>query len=120
MKIMDNKEKSNKMPLGMKVATIVCSLMMLAVLLFPIWKIELGAPQYPEGLVLKIRATGLEGDVDIINGLNHYIGMRHLHAEDFIEFTVLPYLIGGFAALGFLVLISNRRKLFNAWFVLFL
>lgn len=104
----------------MKAVTLACSLLMLLVLALPIWKIELAAPQYPEGLVLKIRANGLEGNVDVINGLNHYIGMRHLHTEDFIEFKVLPYIIGCYAALGIVVLLLNRRKLFNAWFVLFL
>ncbi len=37
----------------------------------PIWRIELDAPQYPEGLALQIFADKLGGDVDIINGLNH-------------------------------------------------
>ena len=45
----------------------------------------------------------LAGNVDIINGLNHYIGMKTLHAEDFIEFTVLPYIIVFFAVFCFLV-----------------
>jgi copper chaperone NosL len=39
------------------------------------WQIELEAPQYPEGLVLKLHANKIGGDVEIINGLNHYIGM---------------------------------------------
>jgi copper chaperone NosL len=104
----------------MKVVTLCCSLMMIAVLFLPIWKIELAAPQYPEGLVLKIHAGKLGGNVDIVNGLNHYIGMRTLHADDFIEFTVLPFIIGGFAALGFITLFINRRKFFNAWLLLFL
>ena len=117
---MDSIEKAKKMSVSMKAATVACSIMMFLVLLFPIWKIELAAPQYPEGLVLKIRANGLEGNVDVINGLNHYIGMRHLHTEDFIEFKILPYIISGYALLGFVVLFLNRRKMFNAWFVLFL
>lgn len=104
----------------MKVATMCCSVMMIVVLFFPIWKIELAAPQYPEGLVLKIHANKLAGNVDVVNGLNHYIGMRPLHADDFIEFTALPYIIGAFAALGFLTLMLNRRKYFNTWLVLFL
>lgn len=104
----------------MKLITILSSILMVAVLFFPIWMIELEAPQYPEGLVLKIYANKLGGNVDIINGLNHYIGMRTLHTEDFIEFTVLPYMLGGFAALGLVVLAMNRRKLFNVWVLLFL
>ena len=104
----------------MKVVTILCSLLMLAVLFFPIWRIELSAPQYPEGLILTIWANKLAGNVDVINGLNHYIGMRHLHTEDFIEFTVLPYIIIGFTILGLIVLLLNRKKFFNSWFYLFI
>ncbi len=115
-----NKNHKDKMTAFMKVATILSSLMMLAVLFFPIWKIELTAPQYPEGLVLKIWVDKLAGNVDVINGLNHYIGMRHLHTEDFLEFTVLPYIVKGFAALGLVVLLLNRKKYFNLWFFLFL
>jgi len=118
---MKNEQKASRsMTLSMKVVTFICSAMMLVVLAVPIWQIQLTAPQYPEGLVLEIWANKLAGNVDIINGLNHYIGMRQLHAEDFMEFTVLPYIIGGYAALGFLTLLLNRRRIFNAWFVLFL
>lgn len=66
---------------------------LIAVLFTPIWRIDLDAPQYPEGLSLQIHATGLKGNVDIINGLNHYIGMKTLHNEDFVEFRILPYAI---------------------------
>lgn len=96
------------------------SLAMVAVLYFPIWKIELAAPQYPEGLTLKIAANGLRGDVDIVNGLNHYIGMQTLHTEDFLEFKILPFIIGGLAVLGFVAGAMNNRKLYYAWVALFL
>lgn len=96
------------------------SLAMVAVLYFPIWKIELAAPQYPEGLTLKIAANGIRGDVDVVNGLNHYIGMQTLHSADFIEFTILPYIIGGLALLGFVVCAVNNRKVFYTWVALFM
>lgn len=75
-----------------------------------IWRIELEAPQYPEGLALLIFANKLGGDVEIINGLNHYIGMQTLHAENFIEFTILPYIIGFFAFFALLVALINHKK----------
>ncbi|MBN8852104.1 MAG: hypothetical protein BGO55_26720 [Sphingobacteriales bacterium 50-39] len=103
-----------------RVAIFLISLAMFAVLSLPIWKIELSAPQYPEGLTLKIYADRIGGDVDIVNGLNHYIGMHTLHTRDFVEFTVLPYIIGGFAVLGLLVVLIGRRKVFYGWAFLFL
>ena len=105
-----------------KIVLFVCSIGLIAIVFLPIWKIQLDAPQYPEGLELNIFANGLRGNVDIINGLNHYIGMKTLHNKDFIEFTILPYIISFFALLYVIVLVVNKRKFFNfaaALFVLF-
>jgi len=92
---------------------IVCGISLIAVLLLPLWKIDLVAPQYPEGLRLLIYTHELAGDVDIINGLNHYIGMKTLHTKDFIEFSVLPYLVS-FFALAFIgtALLGQRKYLY--------
>jgi copper chaperone NosL len=102
--------KNKKLSVPARIITVVCGLALIVVLFVPLWQIELQAPQYPEGLVLKMYPNKLAGNVDIINGLNHYIGMKTLHASNFIEFTVLPYIIGFFAAFCFLVAIINKRK----------
>ncbi|MFN8176833.1 MAG: cytochrome C [bacterium] len=47
-------------------------------LVLPYWQMTLHAPQYPHGLRLRALLTRLDGDVREIDGLNHYIGMRHL------------------------------------------
>ncbi|HLF52307.1 nitrous oxide reductase accessory protein NosL [Flavobacterium sp.] len=83
----------------------------------PMWRIELSAPQYPEGLVLQLHANKIGGDVDIINGLNHYIGMKTLHKEDFVEFTVLPYIFAGFALFALAVAIIAKKKGLYALFI---
>lgn len=75
-----------------------------------VWKIELDAPQYPEGLKLEIWVNALKGDVDSINNLNHYIGMKTLHANEFWEFTILPYVLGFMIVFGILVFIFNTRN----------
>jgi copper chaperone NosL len=95
------------------------SVLLFFVLVFPIWRIELDAPQYPEGLKLTIHAHKLGGDVDVVNGLNHYIGMATLHAEEFVEFKVLPYIIGGFGVLGLLFAFLNRKRWLYIWLGLF-
>ncbi|MBL0136621.1 MAG: nitrous oxide reductase accessory protein NosL [Chitinophagaceae bacterium] len=71
-----------------RIISIVTALSLIGVIFLPLWSIELTAPQYPEGLELKIYASKLGGSVDIVNGLNHYIGMRTLHEKDFPEFAV--------------------------------
>jgi len=110
--------KSN-LKIWMRVLLVVCAVALLSVLVFPIWQIQLAAPQYPEGLVLLIYASKLGGNVDIINGLNHYIGMKTLHAEDFIEFTVLRYIIIAYALLILITGVVGKRKLLNATFAAF-
>lgn len=92
-----------------RIAIAVCGLLLIAMLFVPLWQIEMDAPQYPEGLVLKMYPHKLGGNVEIINGLNHYIGMKELHAENFIEFTVLPYIIVFFALFCFVVAIQKKR-----------
>ncbi len=98
---------------------ILCGAGLIAVLFFPMWRIDLDAPQYPEGLRLLIYPDKLGGNVDIINGLNHYIGMKTMHTVDFIEFTLLPYIIGFFAAAFILAAVINRKKILNLLFFLF-
>ncbi|MBS1602809.1 MAG: hypothetical protein JST42_09090, partial [Bacteroidetes bacterium] len=108
-----------RLPSSFRGVIVLLSMAMIAVLYLPIWRIELSAPQYPEGLKLQIFANRIGGDVDVVNGLNHYIGMHTLHTRDFVEFVVLPFIIGGFAMIGFLVALINRRAAFYGWVALF-
>ncbi len=87
--------------------------------LFPMWRIDLRAPQYPGGLTMKIWINDVKGDVDIINGLNHYIGMRTIHKRDFPEFIFLPGMMFAFMGLGFGVLLLNKRTYYFIWASLF-
>jgi len=105
-----------------KVMLLIAGLLFIGSLFVPMWRIELEAPQYPEGLVLQLHANKIGGDVEIINGLNHYIGMATLHTENFFEFTVLPYLFGAFAIISLALIFINNRKAvlgFFSFFVLF-
>ncbi len=93
-----------------KVFLIIIAILFIGALFVPVWRIELDAPQYPEGLVLQLFADKIGGEVEIINGLNHYIGMATLHTENFFEFTVLPYILMFFAALAIVLIFINKRK----------
>jgi copper chaperone NosL len=103
-----------------KAVTFICGLALIIVLFVPLWQIQLNAPQYPEGLVLKMFPGKIAGNVDIINGLNHYIGMKTLHTKDFVEFTVLPYIIIFFAAICFLVAFLKKRKWLSILVIVFI
>lgn len=75
----------------------------------PLWQILMWAPQYPEGLEMKIWINNLSGNVRIISALNHYIGMRTIEVSMFPEFNYLIYIVGGIIAIGLLAAALNRR-----------
>lgn len=91
---------------------------LIAVYFLPAWRIDLFAPQYPEGLTMYIWINKLTGNVDIINGLNHYIGMKHISAEMFPEFKYLPFVVGFFILLGMTAAVIGNRKFLFAYVVL--
>lgn len=111
--------KNNRLSVLEKVVIFICGLTLFVVLFVPMWQIQLAAPQYPEGLVLLIYPNKLAGNVDIINGLNHYIGMKTMHTADFIEFKMLPYIIGFFSMALLLTGLLGKRKLLYLMFFLF-
>src|SRR4029079_6106467 len=111
--------KNNSLTVISRSIIALCAIALIAVLFFPMWQIQLAAPQYPEGLVLLIYPNRLGGNVDIINGLNHYIGMKPLHASDFIGFTLLPSLIIFYSVLFIITGLIGKRKLMNISFILF-
>ena len=83
----------------------------------PIWEMKLWAPQYREGLTLTIYTNGIRGDVDKINTLNHYVGMKAITSNDFREFGFMPQLLTAFGVMALLAALSGRRWLaFLGWF----
>ncbi len=115
--------KTQKISLLSKVLLLIVSALFAGALFVPMWRIELQAPQYPEGLVLQLFANKIGGDVAIINGLNHYIGMATLHDENFPEFKILPVVFGLFALVSLLLVFIGKRKgvkLFLITYVVFI
>ena len=110
---------NNKIATISRILLFICGLGLLAVLITPMWRIDLVAPQYPEGLRLLIYANKLAGNVDIINGLNHYIGMKTLHTDDFPEFKILPVIIVVFSVCFIIAGIAGKRKWMNILFASF-
>lgn len=106
-----------KISIVSKVLLLIVSVLFVGSIFVPMWQIELNAPQYPEGLVLKLHANKIGGDVEIINGLNHYIGMATLHTENFIEFKILPYVFAGFGLISLLLIFIAKRKAVLVFFI---
>lgn len=92
--------------------------------LFPLWKIDLEAPQYPEGIGLRIwidKITGVnEYDLDNINKLNHYIGMKTIEPDSIPELKIMPYILIFFILLGIIIMIFDKKILKLSWTILLL
>lgn len=102
-----------KPELSWLVAAALASVLLAGALFVPLWQMELKAPQYPEGLVMKAYGYKFVGspnshydDVKEINGLNHYIGMDPIKKV----FEMKLFIPGVIALIGATALVS-----FIAW-----
>jgi copper chaperone NosL len=102
------------LPLGLasRLLLVAGAVAIMASYWLPLWQIKLVAPQYQEGLRLDIHSwrivAGNRGnDINEINNLNHYIGMKPLHEADFFEMKWMPFI------LGFFVIFTLRAAVFG-------
>lgn len=79
----------------------------------PIWHMKMKAPQYPEGLELVIYTNTIKGDVQKVNTLNHYVGMKAIRDEDFREFRYMRQALSAFGVLALIAALTRRR-----WFAI--
>jgi hypothetical protein len=71
----------------------LAAILLIISIFLPYWNMELEAPQYPKGLFVHAYVNRLEGDVQEIDGLNHYIGMRPLGEAAQLERSLSVVLI---------------------------
>jgi len=107
-----------------KIIVIVASLILVLSFFFPIWYIDLEAPQYPEGIGLEIWLHKIAGrtpnDLVNINGLNHYIGMKEINPDAIPEMKIMPFIIIFLIVFGLISGISGKRSLVYIWIILFI
>ncbi|MFK9091634.1 hypothetical protein [Bacillus salipaludis] len=106
----DSSKKNNKLSITSSMLIGLAAIFIGASIFFPWWKMVFYAPQYPEGLNIIVYPYKLAGEIDIINGLNHYIGMSNFGEENFPELSYLVYLISGLAVLTLLTAILRNKK----------
>ncbi len=100
-------------------AILACGLLA-ATLLVPLWRMELVAPQYPAGLVMRAYGYKFADDPDTyyedvreINGLNHYIGMKPI--EEVTEMKLfIPAVVATMLGTLAVSFIAWKRKWFRA------
>ncbi|HZK78054.1 MAG TPA: nitrous oxide reductase family maturation protein NosD [Gemmatimonadaceae bacterium] len=97
--------------------------MLAVVFLVPVWRISLMAPQYPEGLGMLIRINTITGmkpaDLNNINGLNHYIGMKAIVPDAIPVLHVMPMVLAALVVLGLIAALFGRRWAGWTWLGLF-
>lgn len=110
---------ASRMSRSARAITLVSALLLGLLYVTPLWSVRLVAPQYPEGLGMKITLSSIEGvkehDLRNINSLNHYIGMKPIEPDAIPELRYMPWIAAGLIATGVLVAALGRRKLLVAW-----
>ena len=105
-----------------RILMVFAALGLLALFIFPMWRISLYAPQYPTGVTMfiyinKIGGTD-PGTLQNVNILNHYVGMKPIVPESIPELKFLPIVVIIFVVLGLIIAFINRPKLFLTWAIL--
>ena len=107
-----------------RIIILLASVILLIMFICPIWSISLEAPQYPEGLGLNIHINTITGhkpnDLQSINGLNHYIGMKTIEPSSITELKIMPYVIGFMMLFGLIILLLNKKYLIWIWIAVFI
>lgn len=111
------------MPRSSRILTAVAAFLLLGMFVFPLWQIQLAAPQYPEGLGMYIHVNTIEGatefDLDKINNLNHYIGMKRIEASSIPELRFMPWLVGLLVVGGLAAALRGTRRALVTWLAAF-
>ncbi|HJQ53801.1 MAG TPA: hypothetical protein VJ825_08145 [Gemmatimonadaceae bacterium] len=103
---------------------LLAAVLLCGVYFLPLWNVRLTAPQYPEGLGMHIRINTVEGatenDLNNINNLNHYIGMKRIEPESIPELRYMPWIVAALVVTGVGAAAIGRRKALYAWTACFL
>lgn len=102
-----------------RIAVLMISLILISAYFLPVWEISLEAPQYPEGLGMNIWINKITGDLNTINNLNHYIGMKKIEPDSIKELAIMPYILGILILSGIIVSLVNKRVMFFLWVIFF-
>lgn len=82
--------------------------------IFPVWKISLVVPQYPKEIFIRIWISKLENGskkaMEIMNVLNHNIGMKNINPDAIPELKYFPWILGGLLLTGMIVPFMKNRS----------
>jgi copper chaperone NosL len=97
----------------------IAAVVMSVAYVLPLWRVDLIAPQYPEGLGMFIKINGVDGlkpnDLNNINNLNHYIGMKAIEPDAIPELKWMPWILAGLIAGGLAVAAMGKRAALHVY-----
>ncbi len=91
----------------------IARVLLLVSVFLPYWHMDLIAPQYPDGLQITAYVNRLTGDINEIDALNHYIGMRPLEEAGRLERYASVWLI-----IAMVLLVEGAMFVHSKWAVL--
>lgn len=103
------------------VCSVLAAVLLAAAAWLPLWEMTLHAPQYPRGLTLTAYGTRLEGDIQEVNTVNHYVGVEPISSEAIPELSLFPFLVGGLVVLVLAGAVLARNRIlrilvgFSVW-----
>lgn len=101
----------------------IAALSLITLFIWPMWRITLIAPQYPDGVDLFIYINKLGGDspgtLQNINILNHYIGMKYIEPDSIPELVYFPYIIMVMMGLGLIAVVIDKPWAYLSWAIVF-
>lgn len=114
---------TSRMSRAARVLVLLAAVLLATMYVTPVWSVRLAAPQYPEGLGMYIKLHTIEGvtehDLDNINTVNHYIGMKTIEPDAIPELRYMPWIVAGLIVSGLAVAALGRRRLLVGWLASF-
>jgi copper chaperone NosL len=103
---------------------VLSAILLVPVFWLPLWSIRIVAPQYREGLGMNIGLRDIWGqrphDIQNINILNHYIGMKPIVPEEVGVLTIMPWAVAFLMVSAVVVAAVGRRWAVWGWLGTFL
>lgn len=105
-----------------KIIVAIASIILISLYFVPLWQVSMTAPQYPEGIGMYIwvnQITGMKpNNLESINILNHYIGMKAIVPDAIPELRIMPFIVAFFVLSGLAVAWIGKRIFLILWVVL--
>jgi len=110
MKTENNITTGSKSKIISIAAVLISVILISASSVLPVWKVNLYANNYPQGLKLIAYGYTFEGDLYELNIINHYVGMQEINPDEIKIMAVFPYAVGLLIVCSVLTLFFKKYK----------